>query len=150
MRRSTTLRRVILTLVATALVARAELPTPLHDELARAKYVYLSSARKDGSLSRPAEIWFLFYKGAVYVASPPAAWRVRRIKAGRSRAKIAVGRPEGPSFAADGAIVNEPGVHTVLFETFAKKYPEGWTRFEEKFRKGLEDGSRVLIRYAPR
>jgi hypothetical protein len=119
-------------------------------ELANSKYIYIATTRKNGSLGKPAEIWFLYHNGAVYVASPPTTWRVRRIKAGRPQAKIAVGKPDGPSFMATGAVVNEPDVHAVMFETYAKKYGEHWKRYEDSFRRGLKDGSRVLIKYTPK
>jgi hypothetical protein len=131
--------------------ARAgDLSVEIKSALASSKYVYISSTRKDGKLSKPAEIWFLYHNGAVYVGTPPTTWRARRIKAGRTQAKIAVGKPDGPSFIATGAIVNEPDVYPVMFETYAKKYPDGWPKFEEKFRSGFKDGSRVLIKYTPK
>ena len=129
--------------------AGRELPKNLQDQLASSTFVYISSTRKDGTLSRPAEIWFLWHKGSVYVGSAPTTWRARRIRWGRPQAKIWVGKPDGPSFAATGAIVNEPETQAILFETYAKKYPDGWGKWEESFRKGFADGSRVLIRYTP-
>ena len=131
-------------------VAAGDLPANVKTELANSKYVYIATTRKDGKLGKPAEIWFMYHNGAVYVASPPTTWRVRRIKAGRTQAKIAVGKPDGPSFVATGAIVNEPDLYPTLFETYAKKYPDGWKNFEEKFRAGLKDGSRVLIKFTPK
>ena len=128
----------------------ADLPKDVQDSLASVTYVYISSTRKDGNLSRPAEIWFLWHKGSVYVASAPTSWRAKRIRWGRPDAKIWVGKPDGPSFLATGAIVNEPDVLPVLFKTFAQKYSERWSSYEESFRKGLADGSRVLIRYKPK
>jgi hypothetical protein len=128
----------------------AALTAEVKEALAKSTYVYISSTRKDGSLSKPAEIWFLYHNGAVYVGTPPTSWRARRIKAGRPQAKIAVGKPDGPSFMATGAIVTEPDIYPVMFETYAKKYPDGWRKFEEKFRTGFKDGSRVLIKYVPK
>ncbi len=146
--------RAVLTflLLVTALhsaPSRAQLAPALQAELAQSTYVYIATARKNGSLGKAAEIWFMYRNGAVYVASPPTAWRVRRIKAGRPQAKITVGKPDGQSFMATGAVVNEPETYPILFETYAKKYPDGWPRFEEKVRSGLKDGSRVLIKYTP-
>jgi hypothetical protein len=129
--------------------APAELAPAIQAELAHSKYAYIATTRKDGSLGKAAEIWFLYHNGAVYVASPPTTWRMRRIKAGRPQARIAVGKPDGPSFMATGAVVNDPEIYPVLFDTYAKKYPDGWPKFEEKFRSGLKDGSRVLIKYTP-
>jgi hypothetical protein len=129
--------------------AGGELPKNLQDLLASSTYVYISSTRKDGALSRPAEIWFLWHKGSVYVASPPTTWRVRRIRWGRPQAKIWIGKPDGPSFTATGAVVNEPEMYPILLETYGRKYPDGWKKWEESFRKGFADGSRVLVRYTP-
>ncbi|GIW45236.1 MAG: hypothetical protein KatS3mg077_2518 [Candidatus Binatia bacterium] len=125
----------------------------LESEIAKAlensKYVYISSQRKDGSWSRPAEIWFLYHNGAVYVGTSPQSWRAKRIRWGRPRAKIAVGKPEGPTFFARGAIVNEPATVEKMVEVYAKKYSDRWAKHEESFRNGFRDGRRVLIRYTP-
>lgn len=127
----------------------AELAKDIRDLLASSTYVYIASTRKDGSLSKPAEIWFLWHQGAVYVASAPTTWRAKRIRWGRPQAKIWVGKPDGPSFTATGAIVDEPAVHEVMFKTYAEKYGLRWNLWEKSFREGLKDGSRVLIRYTP-
>jgi hypothetical protein len=130
--------------------ARAGLSPELEQQLRDATYVYISSTRKDGSLSKPAEIWFMFYKGSVYVGTRPTSWRVKRIKWGRPAAKIWVGKPDGPSFMATGAIVKEPDAYEMLYSTYAKKYGERWKGYEQDFRKGFKDGSRVLVKYTPK
>jgi hypothetical protein len=153
MRRSSTriiLAAALLLSAAVAARAAADLSPAIKTALASSKYIYVATTRKSGALGKPAEIWFLYHNGAVYVASPPTTWRVRRIKAGRTQAKIAVGKPDGPSFMATGAVVNEPDVYLLLFATYAKKYGERWTKYEGNFRTGLKDGSRVLIKYTPK
>src|SRR6266542_1348636 len=137
---------LLFVVLLTSPAAGGELPKNLQDLLASSTYVYISSTRKDGTLSRPAKIWFLWHKGSVYVASAPTTWRVRRIRWGRPQAKIWIGKPDGPSFTATGAVVDEPEVQKVLFETFARKYTSRWKSWEADFRKGLADGSRVLVR----
>jgi hypothetical protein len=127
----------------------AELSADVAKQLESSTYVYIASTRKTGSLGKPAEIWFLYHRGAVYVGTPATSWRARRIKAGRAQAKIWVGKPDGPAFTATGAIVDEPDTRQAMFATFAKKYPDGWAKFEERFRTGFKDGSRVLIKYTP-
>lgn len=127
----------------------ASLSPELQQALDSSKHVYIQSERKDGSFGKAAEIWFMPYQGAVWVASPATTHRVKRIQAGRTKAKIAVGKPDGPSFAAKGSIVKDPEVNNVLFDTFAKKYPDGWSSYEKSFRDGLANGSRVLIKYEP-
>jgi hypothetical protein len=130
-------------------ISKAQLIDELKEQLANSRYVYISSARKDHSFGKPAEIWFLFHEDSVWVGTPPESWRAKRIKAGRRMAKIAVGKVDGPVFFARGTIVQDPKVEELLFQTFATKYPEGWPQHEESFRKGFKDGSRVLIRYSP-
>jgi hypothetical protein len=144
---------LVVTIFCTSLFAApaqsASLSPDLQKALDTSQYVYIQSERRDGSFGKAAEIWFMPYQGAVWVASPVTTHRVKRIQAGRTKAKIAVGKPDGPSFAAKGSIVKDPEVNTVLFETFAKKYPDGWSSYEKSFRDGLANGSRVLIKYEP-
>lgn len=125
------------------------LSAELQESLETSRYVYIASNRKDGSYGKPAEIWFMYHQGAVWVASPPTTWRARRIRAGRPRAKIAVGKVDGPTFTATGSLVVDQTVYDELFRTFARKYPDGWPRYEQRFRSGLADGTRVLIKYQP-
>ena len=128
----------------------AALSAETQKQLAESKYVYIQSQRKDGSFSKPAEIWFFVHDGAVYVASKKTAWRVRRIQAGRREAKIHLGSGTGESFDAAGEIVNNPAQWKLLFEAYAKKYPDGWSSHEKNFREGSADGSYALIKYTPR
>lgn len=125
------------------------LSTELQTALQTSRYVYIASSRKDGSYGKPAEIWFMYHQGAVWVASSTTSWRARRIRAGRPRATIAVGRVGGPTFTATGAIVADQTLYNEMYRTFARKYPDGWPKYEKRFRDGLADGTRVLIRYQP-
>jgi len=140
--------------IAFALVLSAAAAAALSPELDRAlrdsKYVYVQSERKSGDLGKPAEIWFFYDKGATYVGTRPTSWRVRRIQAGRKKARIAVGKADGPAFDATGEVVRDPAIEKKLMEEFAKKYPEGWSRFADSFRDGFKSGDRVLVRYTPK
>jgi hypothetical protein len=135
--------------VAFASAAAAALAPELDKALRDSEYVYIQSERKTGEFGKPAEIWFMYDDGKVYVGTRPTSWRVKRIKAGRPKAKIAVGKPDGPSFAARGELVQDRALEKRLMETYAKKYPEGWKKHEEDFRKGFETGERLLVRYTP-
>jgi len=142
---------VLAAALVVALVRPATADVALAPEVVRAleqsPYVYVSTQRKDGSFSPAAEIWFMWDQGAVWMASPITAWRVKRIKAGRPSARIFVGKKDGPMLIANGSFVRDPAAYERLFTTYAKKYPDGWPRYEAKFREGLKDGSRVLMRY---
>ena len=146
------MRRIAALVLVLALVvgARAALSPELDRALHEAKYVYIQSERKSHQLGKPAEIWFFYDGTAVYVGTRPTSWRVRRIKAGRRRAHIAVGKPDGPAFDATGELVHDAAIEQRLLEAYAKKYPEGWTRFADSFREGFKTGDRVLVRYTPK
>lgn len=130
--------------------APAALAPDVTKALESSQFVYISSTRKDGTLSQPAEIWFMYHDGAVYVGTRPNSWRVRRIKAGRPDAKIAVGSVGGPSFTATGSLPDDPAAQELLLKEFARKYPQGWQTHEQSFRQGFKDGSRVLVKYVPK
>jgi hypothetical protein len=139
--------------VAVALLLPLAAPAALSPEIVRglesSPYVYISSTRKDGALGAPAEIWFLWHDGAVYVGTRPTSWRVKRIQAGRTQAKIAVGSVGGPSFMATGSLVADPKIDAKILETFARKYPDRWATHADSFREGFKDRSRVVVKYAP-
>lgn len=137
-------------LLAVAAPLRAELAPEQRKALAEARYVYIQSERKGGELGKPAEIWFFIDRDVLYVGTRPQSWRVKRIKAGRPRARIAIGSPTGPSFEATGAVVRDPAIEARLMEAFAAKYPEGWPRHAAGFREGFRTGQRVLVGYTPR
>ena len=139
----------VVALLLLPLAAPAELSTQLQQQLATGKYVYISSTRKDGSLSTPSEIWYIWRDGAVYVATRPASWRVRRIKAGRTQAKIAVGSIDAASFMATGSLIKDPAIEELIMKTYAEKYPDRWTQLADNFRAGFKDGSRVVVKYVP-
>ena len=127
----------------------AALSADLEKALRESQYVYIQSERKTGALGKPAEIWFMYDGGAVLVGTPQTAWRVKRIKAGRKRAHIAVGKPDGPGFDATGELVHDAAAEQRLLAEFGRKYPEGWQRFADRFRDGFKSGDRVIVRYTP-
>jgi hypothetical protein len=140
----------LLVLVLAAAGAAAALSPELDRALRESAYVYVQSERKSGDLGKPAEIWFYYDGQAVWVGTRPTSWRVRRARAGRRRARIAVGRADGPAFEATAEVRRDPATEEKLMAEFARKYPEGWTRHATSFREGFRSGERVLVRYTPR
>ena len=133
----------------THLAHGGSLSPELQKALESSKYVYVQSTRQNGELSKAAEIWFMYHDGAVWVCTPTTTHRVKRIQAGKTEAKVAVGKPDGPSFMTKSSLVKDPEVNKVLFETFAKKYADGWSSYEKQFKEGLANGSRTLVKYDP-
>jgi hypothetical protein len=140
--------------LATALLiaapALAGLTPEQEKQLAEATYVYIQSERKSGDWSTPAEIWFFVDGGTLYVGTKPTSWRVKRIKAGRTKARIAIGKVDGPSFEATGAVLSDAAIQDKMMVAYATKYPDGWKKHEQGFRDGFKSGERVLVAYTPR
>jgi hypothetical protein len=145
------MRRAVAALALLCVVAgaRAGLTPELEKALQDATYIYVQSERKTGEWSKPAEIWFHAEGGKVYVGTRPTSWRVKRIGWKRSKARIAVGKADGPSFLAKADVVKDAEVERRMMEDFAKKYPDGWKTHEQAFRDGFKSGERVLVRYTP-
>lgn len=144
---------LVAALLACAAAAPAEAGTlspEMKQHLETSEYVYVSSQRRDGTFSPPAEIWFFLHDGAVWVGTRNTSWRVKRIRAGRPAAKVHAYMPSGPSFDATAAVVEDPAIWKLMFAAYAKKYPAGWKAHAEKFSAGVADGSYVLVRYTPK
>ena len=139
----------VLAFVLAATAAGAGLSPATEQALKDAKFVYIQSQRKSGDFGKAAEIWFFFENGAVYVGTRPTSWRVKRIKAGHTKAHIAVGTASGPTFDATGSLSTDGTIQQHLLEAYAKKYPERWEDFEAGFRDGFKSGERILVKYKP-
>jgi hypothetical protein len=126
----------------------AALSADVEKALRESQYVYIQSERKTGALGKPAEIWFMYDGGAVLVGTPPTSWRVKRIKAGRKRARICREVRRAP-LDATGELVRDAAVEQRLLAEFGRKYPEGWARFADRFRDGFKSGEQVIVRYTP-
>jgi hypothetical protein len=138
------------TVLLVAAPSFAGLTAEQEKQLADATYVYIQSERKSGEWSTPAEIWFFVDGGTVYVGTRPASWRVKRIKAGRTKARIAIGKVDGPAVEATGALVADVALQDKMMAAYATKYPDGWKKHEQNFRDGFKSGERVLVAYTPR
>jgi hypothetical protein len=118
-------------------------------QLADAQFIYIQSTRKDGTLGKPAEIWFTVMDGAVWVGSAPSSWRAKRIRWKRPQVRIAIGSTSGPSLRATGSFVKDATLENRFCDQLAVKYPAKWSSWEKSFRGGFASGERVLIRYTP-
>jgi hypothetical protein len=143
---------------------RAE-DSPLSDRarraLAESPLVYISPLHSDDRESScHGEVWFLFDKGDVLISTGRTTWKARALASGKDRARIWVGDfgrgsgvgdrfRQGPTFMARAREENERAALERMVAAFGKKYPDEWGKWESRFKKGFEDGSRVLIRYQP-
>ncbi|MEM1230791.1 MAG: hypothetical protein AAGI15_09660 [Pseudomonadota bacterium] len=137
---------------ATATAIRAAADTDL---------IYLANERADGALGRcQAEVWFVPLDGEFVVVTDAKSWRVRQARREDSRVRIWVGdvgrwqNAKGawrdlPSISANGRLDADPAFHEKALAAFGRKYPASWLLWGPRFRNGLADGSRLLLRYQP-
>ncbi len=149
-------------LFASALMPRAlwaELAEGTARALASSQLVYISPLLVDGSESAcHGEVWFVTDGEDVLVVTSAERWRAEAVRRGLNRARLWVGEhgiwtrsdeafKASPSYDAT-ARLEEYG-HAAALGAFGRKYPDEWGSWGPRFRKGLADGSRVLIRYTP-
>jgi len=133
------------------------------EALATSMLVYISPIKSGGEESRcHAEVWFCRDGGDLLVVTSQAAWRARAIERGLDRARLWVGEfgvwsksdgayRKAPSFLAQAKHVSSDtaAVERALKAMGAKYADDGWSKYGPRFKDGLADGSRVLLRYRP-
>ena len=123
--------------------------------------VYLTPLKSNGEESRcQGEVWFAHQGGSLFVVTAADAWRAKAVAQGLKRARLWVGdygvwtRARGayrnaPEFMATAALETNAEVQASVLRQMAGKYAEDdWETWGPRFRSGLNDGARVMIRYA--
>lgn len=137
-------------------------PAATQSAIAKSPLIYVSPLQSDGRESAcQAEVWFVPDAGDLLVVTASDRWRARAISQNLDRARIWVGDfgvwkksggkfKRAPTLLAEASILpkSDPTVERAL-HTFGSKYPDEWDKWGPRFRDGLNDGSRVLIRYRP-
>jgi len=133
----------------------------LQAAMAESDLVYVTPLRSNGRESScQAEVWFVADGGDAVVVTASDAWRARAVNQGLDRARVWVGDvgvwtdADGaykalPSTVASASMITDPAEHARLLEVFGDKYSLEWIIWGPRFRNGLKEGSRVMIRYAP-
>jgi len=159
-------RRTILKLAGAALAMsaaplRAALTDPAKQALGKSDTIYITPLKKGGTESTcHAEVWFVFESGSIYVVTSSKAWRARAISSGLTQARMWVGEfgvwkdskeayRKAPEILASGELVADAATQAQVLETFGSKYHLEWVVWGPRFRNGLKDGSRVMLRYTP-
>ena len=129
--------------------------------LDKSRLVYVSPLHPDGSESScHGEVWFFIDDGDVVLGTDRKRWKVRAVEKGWDRARIWVGDfgpvakagnryRDAPQFDSRASLDADPATFAKLMESFGEKYAEGWDKWGPRFQQSYDDGTRVLIRYAP-
>ena len=123
--------------------------------------IYLTPIQSSGAESRcQAEIWFASLEGAMYVVTAAEAWRAEAVRQGLSSARIWVGDvgpwrdSDGqykalPTIEASASLEADAAVRSRVLAVMGDKYSDEWGTWGPRFRNGLADGSRVMLKYEP-
>ena len=144
------------------LMAGAALPLRaqgIPDAADTSRLIYLTPIKSNGGESRcQAEIWFVRRGADLYVVTAEDTWRARAVEKGLNRARIWIGdvgvwSDDGrykalPAVTATASVVRDGGTHAEILEVFGGKYADEWGTWGPRWRRGLADGSRVMLRYA--
>ncbi len=138
----------------------AQRPT-LQQSINSSDLIYITPIRTDGQESScQAEVWFVPDGTDLYIVTAADAWRAKAVSKGLNRARVWIGDlgqwrggngkyktlPQTESSATE---ITSPDRKEKTLDGFGKKYPVSWIVYESRFRNGLADGSRVMLRYRP-
>lgn len=133
----------------------------IEEAIATSELIYVTPIKSNGEESRcQSEIWFVPLDGDLYVCTGSDSWRARAAMKGVDRARIWVGdlgnwrRTNGkykslPQLEARASVVDDSAHQEKVLERFGAKYTREWGTYGPRFRNGLADGSRTMIRYRP-
>ena len=123
--------------------------------------IYLTPIRTDGDESScQAEVWFVHHDSDLYVVTANDAWRAQAIGKGLTRTRIWVGDVGAwgdsdrayralPQIEAVASAVQDAESQNEVLDAMGGKYRVEWFVWGPRFRNGLADGSRVMLRYQP-
>ena len=146
---------------AVALAPYTRAGDTLKAAMAESPLIYLSPLKSDGGESRcQAEIWFALHAGAMYVVTPDDAWRTEAIRRGLERARIWIGDVGNwrraneryrnlPVIETSASIETDVAVREQVLAVMGEKYADEWETWGPRFRNGLADGSRTMLKYEP-
>ena len=120
--------------------------------------IYVTPIKSNGEESScQAEVWFARAGSSLYVVTAADAWRARAVGRGLTSTRIWVGDVgvwssagryrKLPAVTARSSLVTDPAAREPVLEIMGTKYSGEWRTWGPRFRNGLADGSRVMIRY---
>lgn len=137
-----------------------EVADPTRTALSTSRLIYLTPIRSDGEESEcKGEVWFSYDGDAhVHVVTQYEAWRANAIRQGLTSARIWVGEfgvwtragdsyRSAPELMLEGSIEDDPLAQEKVLTTMGGKYTDEWGVWGPRFREGLRDDSRVMLRY---
>jgi len=150
-----------LSLQQTGSTATLNLAPEIAQALTDSPLIYLTPIKLGGDYSRcQSEVWFVVVGGEILVCTDQTSWRAQAVMAGLQRTQIWVGdvgvweadfkaHLALPSLRATARIAQSAKLIDAALDAFGDQYPVQWLLWGNRFRKGLANGSRVMLAYRP-
>jgi hypothetical protein len=117
--------------------------------LARARLIYLATARKDGTQSKAVPVWFTMTPAhEILIQSGPNSWATNRIRRG-SPVILIVGRCRGSAFICRAELTDDPVLVDQIIRDYPEKYWMARLGFHRPTKSSFERGERLAIRITP-
>ncbi|MBT4494787.1 MAG: hypothetical protein HOC70_16200 [Gammaproteobacteria bacterium] len=126
--------------------------------LTESNLIYLSPVKSNGELSScQSELWYAMVGADVFVCTATESWRSRAPRRGNTKTRLWVGDlgywknadyQSLPSIITNASVETDADAIEAALVQFGQKYVAEWGKWESKFRDGLADGSRSMMRYA--
>ncbi len=119
--------------------------------------VYISPIKSNGALSScQAEVWYSMLGPDLYVCTATSSWRAQAPRKGLSKTKLWVG-DLGPWRSADyqslpeieamASVETDQDTLELVLAQFSDKYGAAFKSWDSRWRNGLKDGSRTMLKY---
>lgn len=145
----------VMTLLPVRLTADAHLAAKT--ALTNSTLVYVTPVKSNGSLSScQAEVWYAMLGPDVYVCAGTSSWRVQALKKGLTRTRMWIGDlgpwkdadyQSLPEIDAIASVETDKETLEKVLSQFGSKYASSWGTWGPRFRNGLADGSRTMLKY---
>ena len=126
----------------------AAFPSDVAEALRTSKHIYVATRRADGTQSQVVPVWFTFDGAAIYFTTGPTSHKVRRIRRG-SPLLVWVGSADGPHFAGQAEVLQDPEVAARMAPDYDRKYWLAWLGLFRPRSERVRAGKTVIVRVRP-
>lgn len=154
-----TRRQLIIGAGAVPAITLLDRRTHATDALKESSVVYITPLKSNGQESRcKAEVWFAYDGQDICIVTAADAWRAEAVRQGLTTTRMWVGEygvwtgsndgfRQAPELMAAASLETNADEHTRVLDIMGDKYTLEWFVWGPRFKNGLADGSRVMIRY---
>jgi PPOX class probable F420-dependent enzyme len=135
-------------IVVAAVAGAGGFPPDVATALRTSKEIYVATKRADGSQSKVVPVWFMYDGDAIYFATAPDSYKVKRIRHG-SPLLVWVGSATGPHFVGKATLETDPELAARMAPVYSKKYWIAWLGLFRPNPERVRSGKTILVEVVP-